>query len=235
VKVDIGFGGAFYAYISTDELGLPPTSIVPQVRLVRHCLLQMGHSPGNHIQPVQECDKLKHIGVAIKQAAMKQIGLVHPFEQDLGFLYGIFLITCTRCRNASKYGLTLSYKGPSLLVRPTPHSTTAATCACSLTAKLIDRPPVTTNMSHHELAFSYSPEQRAHTGTGVSGRLALLHARRQIEQGQPAVIESIIGTSFTGTVASATRFGPHEAIIPVVSGTGMCCIEQSRSFLTSRS
>jgi hypothetical protein len=32
VKVDIGFGGAFYAYVGTDELGLPPTSIVPQVR-----------------------------------------------------------------------------------------------------------------------------------------------------------------------------------------------------------
>jgi proline racemase len=34
------------------------------------------------------------------------------------------------------------------------------------------------------------------------------------------VIESIIGTSFTGIVASTTRFGPHEAIIPIVSGTG---------------
>jgi hypothetical protein len=32
VKVDIGFGGAFYAYVGTDELGLPPTSIVPEVR-----------------------------------------------------------------------------------------------------------------------------------------------------------------------------------------------------------
>jgi proline racemase len=64
----------------------------------------------------------------------------------------------------------------------------------------------------------------------VSGRLALLHARNQIRPGQPAVIESIIGTSFTGTVASTTRFGPHEAIVPIVSGTGTNPTEPSQTF-----
>jgi hypothetical protein len=31
---------------------------------------------------------LKQIGVVIKHAAIKQVELVHPFEADLGFLYG---------------------------------------------------------------------------------------------------------------------------------------------------
>lgn len=61
----------------------------------------------------------------------------------------------------------------------------------------------------------------ASLGTGVSGRLALLHARNQIELSQPIVIESIIGTTFSGSVSSITRFGSYEAILPCVSGTGM--------------
>ena len=33
------------------------------------------------------------------------------------------------------------------------------------------------------------------------------------------VIESVIGSKFTGRVAKTTTFGPHDAIIPEVEGT----------------
>jgi trans-L-3-hydroxyproline dehydratase len=33
------------------------------------------------------------------------------------------------------------------------------------------------------------------------------------------VIESIIGSTFTGRVVETTKFGPHQAVIPEVEGT----------------
>ncbi len=36
---------------------------------------------------------------------------------------------------------------------------------------------------------------------------------------EPFVVESILGTTFTGMVVEETRFGPYAAVIPQVSGT----------------
>jgi len=63
VNYDIAFGGAYYAYVDADKLGL-------------NC------SPENQQQLIQA-------GKVIKQAVMKQYPLVHPAEEALGFLYGV--------------------------------------------------------------------------------------------------------------------------------------------------
>ncbi len=60
---------------------------------------------------------------------------------------------------------------------------------------------------------------RSPTGTGVSARLAIHLARGEIGIGEPIVIESIIGSRFSGRVVETTRFGPHAAVIPEVDGT----------------
>jgi trans-L-3-hydroxyproline dehydratase len=49
--------------------------------------------------------------------------------------------------------------------------------------------------------------------------MAILFARQEIGLNQHVVIESIIGTTFTGCVADTTTFGPHRAIIPEVTGS----------------
>ena len=59
---------------------------------------------------------------------------------------------------------------------------------------------------------------RSPTGTGVSGRLALEFARGRLKAGEPFVVESILGTRFTGRVLRTTTFGGHEAIVPEVEG-----------------
>ena len=59
---------------------------------------------------------------------------------------------------------------------------------------------------------------RSPTGTGVSARLALHHARNEIGVNEAIVIESIIGSTFTGRVVGPTTFGPYQAIIPDVEG-----------------
>jgi proline racemase len=67
--------------------------------------------------------------------------------------------------------------------------------------------------------FAEGEVDRSPTGTGVSARLALHHARGDIAVGQELTIESIIGSRFTGKVIRTTRFGPHAAIIPEVAGS----------------
>lgn len=78
------------------------------------------------------------------------------------------------------------------------------------------------NPAHHSrnvCVFAEGEVDRSPTGTGVSGRLAIHHARVEISIGEPIVIESIIGSAFTGRVSETTTFGSHAAIIPEVLGT----------------
>lgn len=73
--------------------------------------------------------------------------------------------------------------------------------------------------SRNVCIFAEGEVDRSPTGTGVSGRLAIHFARGEVDLHQPIVIESILGTTFTGQVAAQTVFGPHAAIIPQVEGT----------------
>ncbi|WP_028109796.1 proline racemase family protein [Ferrimonas futtsuensis] len=78
VEYDIGFGGAYYAYVDADALGLD-CSADNIAALIRH-------------------------GRAIKQAVMTSHGFSHPQEEDLGFLYGtIFTSACCASGHHSKH------------------------------------------------------------------------------------------------------------------------------------
>ncbi|MEZ4768697.1 MAG: proline racemase family protein [Caldilineales bacterium] len=73
--------------------------------------------------------------------------------------------------------------------------------------------------SRNVCVFADGEVDRCPTGTGVSGRLALHHARGEVDIDQPIVVESIIGSRFSGRVLGATTFGPHAAVIPEVTGS----------------
>ena len=66
--------------------------------------------------------------------------------------------------------------------------------------------------------FADRQVDRSPTGSGVTARLAAMHARGQITVGQERVFESIIGSRFSGSVASVTTSGAHPAITAKVSG-----------------
>ena len=148
VRYDIAFGGAFYAYVQAEEVGLTCT-------------------PENFGALIEK-------GMAIKRAVMASRPIPHPFEEDLSFLYGTIFI------------------GPPL--GEGAHSRNV----CIFAEGEVDRCP---------------------TGTGVSGRLAIHHARGEIGLNQPIVVESIIGSRFTGIIVETTTFGPYPAIIPQVEGS----------------
>lgn len=67
--------------------------------------------------------------------------------------------------------------------------------------------------------FAEGEVDRSPTGTGVSGLLAILHARGKAAPKQPIIVESIIGSRFTGRIDEATTFGPYQAIIPEIEGS----------------
>jgi len=148
VRYDIAFGGAFYAFVQAEEVGMTCTP--------------------KDFRPLIER------GMAIKRSIMGSKPILHPFEEDLGFLYGTIFIGPPQAEGAHSRNVCIFAEGE------------------------VDRSP---------------------TGTGVSARLAIHHARGEIDLNEPIVIESIIGSRFTGRVVQTTTFGPHPAIIPEVGGT----------------
>lgn len=73
--------------------------------------------------------------------------------------------------------------------------------------------------SRNVCIFAEGEVDRSPTGSGVSGRMAIHHARKEIRIGQKMSIESITGSVFQGSVVGETDFGPFRAVIPEVSGT----------------
>jgi len=155
VRYDIAFGGAFYAYVQAADVGVTCTP--------------------------QDFRSLIEKGMAIKRAITAGRPISHPFEPDLGFLYGTIFV------------------GP---------------------------PQGADAHSRNVCVFAEGEVDRSPTGTGVSGRLAIHHARGEIGLNEPIVVESIIGSRFTGRVAATTTFGPHPAVIPEVEGSAHICGQQ---------
>jgi trans-L-3-hydroxyproline dehydratase len=66
IRYDLVFGGAFYAYVKAEDAGV--------------------NCGAKDFRPLIEK------GMAIKRAVMQSKQIVHPFEEDLGFLYGTIFI-----------------------------------------------------------------------------------------------------------------------------------------------
>jgi proline racemase len=85
---------------------------------------------------------------------------------------------------------------------------------------LIDAPENPAHHSRNICVFADAEVDRSPTGTGVSARLALHHARGEITDGQEIIVESILGSAstFNGKVVGRTKVGPYDAVVPEVSG-----------------
>jgi len=61
---------------------------------------------------------------------------------------------------------------------------------------------------------------RSPTGTALSARMALLHARGIMKIGDRLTAQSVIGSTFSGTILGQTTVGDRAAIVPEISGRG---------------
>ncbi len=59
---------------------------------------------------------------------------------------------------------------------------------------------------------------RSPTGTAVSARMAVLHARGQMQVGETFLARSILDSEFLGRIVAQTTVGGRPAIIPTISG-----------------
>ena len=60
---------------------------------------------------------------------------------------------------------------------------------------------------------------RSATGTGLSARLAVLHARGLMGVGDAMTHASAIGSTFDGRIVGEVRVGEREAIVPAIRGS----------------
>jgi proline racemase len=74
-------------------------------------------------------------------------------------------------------------------------------------------------LSRNVCIFAEGEVDRSPTGTGVSGRAAIHHARGEIAVGQSITVESLIGTRFDVRVAETTTVGDVDAVVPEVTGS----------------
>jgi len=76
--------------------------------------------------------------------------------------------------------------------------------------------------AHHSrnvCIFADGEVDRSATGSGVSARAALHHAKGELKIGEKITIESILGTTMDVEVKETQSYGPHKAVIPEVTGT----------------
>lgn len=75
---------------------------------------------------------------------------------------------------------------------------------------------------HTRSAVAIQPGKvdRSPTGTALSARLALLHAQGELSVGDTLLAQSIIGSTFSGSIEKLTKVGDRAAIIPQISGRG---------------
>jgi proline racemase len=148
LNVDIGYGGAFYAFVPAGRFGLD----------VRRSATR----------------DLVDAADSVSKAARAQIRLDHPDDPDLAFLYGTIL---TDGRDAFDPAPTANI--------------------CIFAEREVDRSP---------------------TGSGVTARIALQHARGLIAIGQERKFESVTGAIFTGKALRQAKAGRFEAVTVEVGG-----------------
>ncbi len=61
---------------------------------------------------------------------------------------------------------------------------------------------------------------RSPCGTGTCAKMAVLHAKGLLAEGQDYVNGGPLRTTFTGRIEDTTKVGPYDAIIPSLSGRG---------------
>lgn len=75
------------------------------------------------------------------------------------------------------------------------------------------------NHSRNVCIFAEGELDRSATGSGVSARAALHHAKGDLKVGEKITVESILGTTMDVEIKELTTYGNHNAVIPEVSGT----------------
>jgi proline racemase len=87
---------------------------------------------------------------------------------------------------------------------------------CQFTLPIIEESGV--KVSKNTVVIDPGKLDRSPTGTGCSARMAVLHARDQMQPGDKLIGRSIIDSHFDCSIVEETRVGTKKAIIPSIRG-----------------
>jgi trans-L-3-hydroxyproline dehydratase len=162
VRAEVAFGGAFYAIVDCEAVGLPID--------VRHLA------------------ELRRVGMEIKDAIEAALTIAHPLEPGLHGIYGTI------------------FTGPASDERADLRNVTI---------------------------FADAEVDRSPCGTGTAAVMAVIDAMGLLGAEKPFVHESLIGTRFSGRIASRTAVGEYQAIVPEIEGSAW--ITGEHTFLVDES
>jgi len=148
LRVDIAFGGVFYAIVDTEAIGIPLSA--PRL------------------------PELRRLGVEIRASINAAARITHPAHPDLSGIAGVI------------------FTGPPQ--DPEAHLRNVA-------------------------IFGDGAADRSPCATGTSAVMAVLDAMGLLQDDQPFVHESMIGTLHRGRVARRTQVGDLPAIVAEIEGT----------------
>ena len=148
IRADVAFGGAFYAIVDCEAVGLP---------------IDVPHLP-----------ELRRVGMEIKRAIEAAVTVAHPLEPGLAGIYGTIFTGPPSDEQADLRNVTI---------------------------------------------FADAEVDRSPCGTGTAAVMAVVDAMGLLGADRPFVHESLIGTRFTGRIASRTTVGDFEAIVPEIEGS----------------
>ena len=155
ITFDISFGGSFFAIVPAKQLNI---KLLPE-----------------------NADKLKVLGIQIRDIINKEIKIQHPVLEHIKTVDLVEFFDETDNPKANLRNVVVFGQGQ------------------------VDRSPC---------------------GTGTSAKLATLHAKGKLKQGEKFVYESIASTLFTGEIVGITKVGDYDAVIPQITGsayiTGFC-------------
>ena len=155
ITFDISFGGSFFAIVPAKQLNI---KLLPE-----------------------NADKLKVLGIQIRDIINKEIKIQHPVLEHIKTVDLVEFFDETDNPKANLRNVVVFGQGQ------------------------VDRSPC---------------------GTGTSAKLATLHAKGKLKQGEKFVYESIASTLFTGEIVGTTKVGDYDAVIPQITGsayiTGFC-------------
>jgi proline racemase len=162
IRADVAFGGAFYAIVDSEAVGLP---------------IDLQHLP-----------ELRRIGMEIKHAIEASQTIEHPLDAGLRGIYGTIFTGPASGDGADLRNVTI---------------------------------------------FADAEVDRSPCGTGTAAVMAVIDAMGLLGEDKPFVHESVIGTRFTGRVASRTAVSEYPAIVPEIEGSAW--ITGEHTFLVDES
>lgn len=148
VKLDIAFGGSFFAILPASEVGL-------------------------NIE-MNQAHRFSELGMRIRDAVNAQISIQHP-----------------KLAHIRTVDLVEFYGEPS-------HPDANA---------------------KNVVVFGNGQLDRSPCGTGTSAKLAVLHAKGELNRQEPFIYESILGTLFKGEIIKETELSGYQAVIPQITGS----------------